>query len=341
MKGIMLSIEQIEAACRNSDPVVLADPVSSRTPLPLQETFYPLGFPVEIATNSKEVLHAAAESWAAFGKMFDTQPIQVRIAVTKGRFRECPPVPVCRLHQNLFSYIADSENFGICDLEQGLCFLGLTEAAVEHPKYLRFYFLEAAALGQLSVRHATPVHAACVELEGSGVLLCGDSGAGKSTLAYACAQAGWTYITDDASYVINDRDDRLIAGDCNQARFRPSAAEFFPELDGKEVMQRAGRSKPSIELSTPPFRNIVRANTAHIDHVVFLNRREVREPMLRPFSREVARYFMQQPLIRMPEMLKVQDAAIERMLEAQLLELQYQELDWAIDRLSSLVRDRQ
>jgi hypothetical protein len=336
----MLSIEQIEAACLQSTPVVLGDPVSSRLPLPLRATFYPLGFPLEITTNSEEVIDAATQTWAAFSKMFDTQPIQLRIGVSRGRSSQRPDIPSCRAQHNLLSHIAARDNFAVSDLSQGFCFMSLTESAVRDREYLRFYFLEAMALCQISARYATPIHAACVELDGRGVLLCGDSGAGKSTLSYACAQAGWTYVTDDASFVVNDRDDRLIVGNCNQARFRPSAAEFFPELDGREVTQRGEAGKPTIELSTPPFDKTARSHTSHVEHVVFLNRREATRPLLLPFSRKVARYYMQQPLIRTPDGCEVQDAAIDSLLKAQVLELRYRDLNWAIERLGSLIRER-
>jgi hypothetical protein len=341
MNENMLTIEEIEIACRQSDPVALADPVSRRAPLPLTATFYPLGFPVEIATNSRQVLDAATRNWGSFGKLFDTQPIQLRVAVTQGSSNDCPAAPVCRGQHNLLSHISDSENFAICDVAQGFCFLSVTQAAVEHEMYFRFYFLEAAALCQIATRYATPIHSACVALDGRGVLLCGDSGAGKSTLAYACAQAGWTYVTDDASYMINDRDDRMVVGNSNQARFRPSAAELFPELQGREVIRRGETGKPSIELSTPPFRNIVRSHTSNVAYVVFLNRRNIERPMLSPFSKEIARYFMQQPLFSMPEMLATQDVVIDRLLESQVLELRYRDLNWAIERLSRLVREGQ
>lgn len=334
----MLSIEQIEAACRRSEPVVLGDPVSRLSELPLHGTYYPLGFPVEIATNSEDVLNEAGKSWTGFEKLFDLQPIELRVVVTDGH-SECPPAPLCRVQRNLISNIADRENFALCDMAQGFSFLSLTKTTVAHTSYLRYFFLDAAVLCQLVTRYVTPIHAACVELDGRGVLICGDSGAGKSTLAYACGQAGWTYVSDDASFLINGRQDRLVVGNSNQVRFRPSATEFFPELEGREVTQRPEIGKPSIELHTSRFQHIARSHLAHIEYVVFLNRREPECQELVPFSRDVARYFMQQPLFSMPEMLEVQSAVIERLLAADVLELRYQSLDWGIERLERLVRE--
>ena len=104
----------------------------------------------------------------------------------------------------------------------------LTTAAVAHRNYMRYFFLEGPAQGHISTSHTTAIHAACVELEGTGILLCGDSGAGKSSLAYSSARAGWTYITDDGSYLVNNRTDRLVVGNCNLVRFRPLPSIYSP-----------------------------------------------------------------------------------------------------------------
>jgi hypothetical protein len=335
----MLSIEQIQAACARSEPVVLGDPVLARASMPLRDRFYPLGFPVEIETNSEDVLTAAAASWQGFVKLFDTPPVRMKIGVREGRSSECPPTPVCRVQQHLVSNIADGENFAISDLSQAFTTMWLTTAAVAHRNYMRYFFLEGPAQGHISTSHTTAIHAACVELEGTGILLCGDSGAGKSSLAYACALAGWTYITDDGSYLVNNRTDRLVVGNCNLVRFRPSAIDLFSELKGQEVIQRAQVGKPSIELSTSPLRNIASSPTSHINHVVFLNRRNVRRQELVRFPTEVAKYSMLQALYGLPSVKKIQSGMIDHLLNSGALELRYSDLGWAVDRLARLAEE--
>ncbi|HEY1578322.1 MAG TPA: aldolase [Terracidiphilus sp.] len=332
----MLTIQEIQDACAGSRPVHLGDPVLARFPMHLKQTFYPLGFPVQIETNSEEVLSCAAASWQGFVKLFDTEPIRIRVGVRSGRDSECPPAPDCRVQHHLVSSIADLENFAITDLTRGFSSIWLTEAAVAHRNYVRYFFLEAAALISISTSHATPIHAACIERNGCGVLLCGDSGAGKTSLAYACARAGWSYVTDDASYLINNRTDRLVVGKCNQARFRPSAVELFSELDGRNIIQNAQHGKPSIELSIQPCSTISASSTSRVNYVVFLNRRNIRRQELVRFPTEVARYFMLQGLFSTPEILKVQSSMIDHLLDNGALELRYNQLDWAIERLSLL-----
>jgi hypothetical protein len=332
----MMTIEEIRSACARSEPVQLGDPALARFSMPLHETFYPLGFPLQIETNCEEVLNCAAGSWQGFVKLFDTPPIRLRIGVRSGNSSDCPPTPTCKIQQHLAMNIADADNFSVADLSKGFASIWLTEAAVANRSYLRYFFLESAAMCLLATSHATAIHAACVEYKGCGILLCGDSGAGKSSLSYACARAGWTYITDDASFLVNNRHDRLVVGNCNQARFRPSAAELFSELTGKEIIQRAQVGKPSIELNTQPLRDISVSFTTHINHVVFINRHGVRRQELIEFPTEVAKYSMLQVIFSMPEIRKVQSTMIDHLLDGGALELRYNNINWAVDRLAQL-----
>ena len=331
-----MTIDEIRTACSRSEPVELGDPILAQFKMPLRETFYPLGFPLQIETNSEEVLMSAAASWQGFVKLFDTPPIRVRVGVTSGRSSECPPAPISRAQQHLIANVADAENFSLADLSQGFVTIWLTDAAVANRGYIRYFFLESTAMTILATSYATAIHAACVERKGCGILLCGDSGAGKSSLSYACARAGWTYITDDATYLVNNRNDRLVVGNCNQARFRPSALELFSELSGKEILRRAQVGKPSIELNTQPIRDISVSFTSHINYVVYLNRKNVKRQELVEFPADVARYSMQQVLFSMPATRKVQIAMIDHLLDGGAFELRYNDFNWAIERLAQL-----
>ncbi|HLY42822.1 MAG TPA: hypothetical protein VKR52_16525 [Terracidiphilus sp.] len=332
----MLSLEQIRSACARSEPVNLGDPALARFEMPLRETFYPLGFPLQIETNCEEILRSAAATWQGFVKLFDTPPIRLRIGVRNTNSIECPPAPTARIQQHMAAYVADADNYAIVDFSQRFAVIWLTEAAVAHRGYLRHFFLESSVLAILVTSYTTPIHAACIEREGCGILLCGDSGAGKSSLSYACARAGWTFVTDDASYLVNNRQDCLVVGNCNQARFRPSAIELFSELSGKEVIRRAQVGKPSIELDFQPLRSVSLSFTSHVNHVVFLNRQRVSRNELVEFPTEVARFSMLQYLFSAPAVRKLQIAMIDNLLGAGPLELRYHSFEWAIDRLERL-----
>jgi hypothetical protein len=312
------------------------DPYLYRVEMPLSAEFFPLGFPVRVRTNSAEVLAAAEESWGSFAREFRTPTIQMNVGVQQQDATECPAAPGCRARRHLMLRIADPDNFYIADLMQGYSLVWLTSAAVAHRSYLRYHFLESAALCHIANRYSAPVHAGCVERHGRGVLLCGDSGAGKSSLSFACARAGWTYITDDASFVLHARENRRVVGNCHTVRFRPSAANLFAEVAGRPVTPRAV-GKPSIELATASVAEMRTANSAQIDFVVFLNRGDTNVREVTPFARDTARRYIHKHLCGMEELRAQQLASVERLLTAEVVELRYRDLDWATARLERLV----
>jgi hypothetical protein len=307
--------------------------------LPLHAVFYPYGFSVEVHTDFEDVLVQYGEMWGRFEKQHTNEAIRIEVQVIDSDESECPPEPTYRLMYPLMMCIADKDNYSIMDLDRCFGRTVITRSTLSHRLYAQ-YFLLGLSTCVIATRYATPIHAACIALDGRGMLLCGDSGAGKSTLAYACARAGLTYISDDASYLQNDSTTSRVTGDCYKVRFRPSSAQFFPELQGLEITPRAA-GKPSIELPTAPMMHIRRAQTASIEAIVFLDRRWQGPSQLVPYSTEIARKFMRQTLFGAVETRKLQYQAIERLLHVDVLEMRYSSLDWAIDRLRALLMDGQ
>jgi hypothetical protein len=332
----MMPLQEIESACDAQPPTVSRHELEVFD-LPLKRMFYPFGFPVEVRTNSTEVLELVEELWGMFEKQHDTDPIRTDVHMVEGSSTECPPTAVYRIMLPLIVAVADGDNYSIVDLERNKTQISISRATLGHKLYAK-YFLLGASMCCVSTRYATPVHAGCVALSGRGVLLCGDSGAGKSTLSYACARAGWTYIADDGSFLINDRTDLRVTGECHKVRFRPTAAELFPEIKGLEITPRAA-GKPSIELPTGPMSHIVCAQTTQVDFIVFLNRSFGGPPALVPYRKDDARHSMRQTLYGLPETQAMQYATIERLLALDVWELRYTDLDWAIERLQKLVRE--
>jgi HPr Serine kinase C-terminal domain len=311
------------------------DPLLRKADMPLAAVHYPLGFRMELATNSEEVLAAAAESWSLFSQRPFVSSLRLRIGVAENSSTACPPAPVFRADRNLLSIVADAENFAVCDLSQEFAFAWVSNGAVRHRSYLRYHFLEACALALLAASHVTPIHAACVERRGCGVLLCGDSGAGKSSLAFACARDGWTYIADDACYLIDGGKENLVTGNSYQIRFRPTAAELFPELAGLSVTPRAA-GKPSIELPITRFPHLETAAECKVNRIVFLNRKDHTPPGLVPYPRELALQWFWQAISNAGGTRDVQAASIRELLSLPIHELRYRDLDWALRRLDTL-----
>jgi hypothetical protein len=77
-----------------------------------------------------------------------------------------------------------------------------------------------------------PMHCACLESEGDGLLIAGMSGAGKSTLSVALSQGGFNYVSDDWTY-LSHRNGKLVAhGTSAPAKLLPDAVNHFQKLEG-------------------------------------------------------------------------------------------------------------
>jgi hypothetical protein len=336
-------VEELERACKVENTDTFTRHEVEAPELTLSDVFYPHGFPTLVRTNSASILKIAQELWSVYESRFDTEPIRIDVLVVENDSQVCPPTLEYRIMQPLLISIADTNNYSIADMERGSTQVVVSRAAERHRSYLEYFFLDASAMSHIATRFVTPIHGACVSLDGHGVLLCGDSGAGKSSLSYACARAGWTYTTDDATYLMNrengERRPRQITGNCHQVRFRPSAAELFPEIEGLAITPRAA-GKPSIEMPTTHIPNLLCSPTAEISSLVFLNRHASGPSRLVDYGKDTARDLLRQTLFGPARYRILQHAAIERLLTAPIFELHYSDLNWAVDRLTTLVREQ-
>jgi hypothetical protein len=333
-----MTVEEIEAACLELESPAFERHYNDAPPLTLETMLFPLGFPMRVQTNSAEALHLCRMKWGAFEQEFETDPMETHIHVVETPSRECPPAPVFRILENMMLVAADADNVCTAHFPRGKTQMVVSSAAIAHPGYFSQAFLEAASACQIWTRFATPIHAACVAIDGRGVLLCGDSGAGKTSLAFACACAGWQFIADDTTCLLHNQTGRHVLGDCHQVRFRPSAADLFPEIADADITPRM-YGRPSIELPTSAWPTINATKRAEVDFVVFLNRSQPNLAELVPYRKDVARIYIRQNLFGTSQTRFPQYAAIERLLQCEVLELRYESLDWGVARLERLVRE--
>jgi HPr Serine kinase C-terminal domain len=326
------------ADCAQEESSPHPDPIGCDFELPLTAVFHPLGFTVEIFTNCAEVLAAAEENWKSFDKMFAAPPVQLRIAVLKGEASQCPPPPTCRGQRNLVMFVASAHDFAVCDLTTGFASCWLSGSIVENGAYLRYYFLDAIALLLIEALYLTPIHAACVAFQGRGVLLCGDSGAGKSSLSFACARRGWTFVSDDANFLVRGGEQRVVVGNPYHLHFRESATELFADLKSHGLSPRIN-GEIAIELATANMPEILTSPQSPIDFLVFLNRRSSGPATLQPFSKERASAALEQVICYGERQIRdAQKASLRDLLFADVMELSYTGLDSAVNCLEALVR---
>jgi hypothetical protein len=320
----------------SSKEKAIPDPVLSTFELPLRRTFYPLGFPLEIETNSADVIAAASEGWGAFQQEFFEPPVRLCLGVTEGNPEAPLPESVFRSREHMMSIVADPTNFVICDFNSGFAFGWVTAStAADHP-LLRYRFLVAGGATLVEQRAFASLHGALLVRNGCGIMLAGDSFAGKSTLAYACARAGWTYVSDDGAFLVRARTDRYAIGDPYSIRFRPDAPQLFPEL-GDRLPTVRPNGKIAIELLTADL-GLNTATGCQVDHVVRLNRQQPGPAHVRRISKEgLVDGWALYASFGTEEVQAEQRRCHERMLGAEMWEMRYSDLDDAVARLERLV----
>ena len=263
----------------------LNDPLLHEIELPLRAEYHPVGFPMKLASNSRHVIAAADSAWGCYEPQFSRPPLSIHVVVQPdGPLTESP---VFRSQGELLTIVSDRHNFGAYDANSlfGYCFV--SEATAAHHLRLRMHFLEAMTYSLLAQTYAMPMHAAAVIRGDSGFLLCGQSGAGKSTLSYACARAGWTFVSDDATWLPVDCESRTVIGAPRHARFREDAPRLFPELARYPAAERPN-GKPTVEAAMADLPGICTAATARVDHFIFLDRTAGARGRITPVATEEA-----------------------------------------------------
>lgn len=310
-----------------------SDPLLCDVDLPLRRSYYPYGFQIDIASNSSDVHQAASEIWSGYEAEYSDPPITLRIAVQPGD--SLSPQPVHRLQKHLYTIVANQENFACVDLDAAFGYAWITSATAHDHAWFRWFFLEGMSGSTLAQRHNVPMHAACVERRrGGGVMLWGPSGMGKSTLSFACARAGWTFISDDCTILPQNSGGRQITGKPHLARFREDAPKLFPEIEGFQMRARP-TGKLSIEVPMNHLPGIRTATRSEVEAMVFLDRGK--SGGLCNISREDALEIMLSDSRQYsPETFARHERALRRLMEAPIYRLRYTTLEEAIEALEKL-----
>lgn len=311
------------------------DPLLCQFKLPLQRTYYPFGFPVEIATNSADVLSAADRNWRSFRKLFDAKPIQLRVGVLETGSEMKLVEPVLRSSGHLVIKVGTLDDFGVCDMNRGFAFCWISQATARNHPYVHTHYIEGMAMWPLHAHHFTPIHAACISKNGKGLLLCGQSEAGKSSLSYACARNGWTFVTDDLSELVRSWETTTVLGNPHRIRLRESATTLFPELRRIPITLRANGER-AIEVYAAEHPNLITAPSSNVDYILFLNRQPGALATFAPLSGEKALRWFEQVLV-LDERREEQAESLRRLLGVEILEFRYSDMDSAVTELNCFV----
>lgn len=218
---------------RTTEPEERWDPLGQGVRLAHSRTFWPLGFRLDVATNDAQALELVERAFPRRVQRFPDRRLSLRIVAGEGEAFEAPPV--YRASGRLLSLAADARHALAADMDPGEAVLWTTRAALDDPARFVRWWIAGPVLQMLAHRALTPVHAACVALEGRGLLLCGPPGAGKSVLAWAAGRAGMTFVSDDVSYLVRGEPGRAL-GRPELLRLKPSAVGLVPGLERFEAV---------------------------------------------------------------------------------------------------------
>jgi len=309
------------------------DHLNVNAELPFSARHYPLGFPLDLATNSRDVLAAAEEAWHDSPPQHTAEPIVLRVFVSP----EGPPAD-CGRHRmqgHLYAVVSDRDNFAHVDLRARFGIVHTSQATASDHSALRWFYLESLPYVILAQRDVVMVHAGCVVRDGRGVLLCGSSTAGKSTLVYACARAGWTWLSDDCTCLLPNSSDRSAIGRNSIARLRLDSTRFFPELE-----EFAARVRPTgtvgIEVPMDEVPGVKTTRRAAIGAIVFLDRGPG-QPFVERLSAEQAfdRLRSDMPSYG-PEIDPMHERAVRALTGKPAFRLRYETIQQGLDLLSQL-----
>jgi hypothetical protein len=129
--------------------------------------------------------------------------VRLNLAAPSSRALARHPPPLAMLSgTDLLAGAPCNSSFAVLSPSRGTALVSVSQEMLAFPYHTRYELIEftvytLASRGQTLV----PLHAACVGLNGRGLLLMGASGAGKSTLSLQCLLEGFEFLAEDSVFV--------------------------------------------------------------------------------------------------------------------------------------------
>jgi hypothetical protein len=159
-----------------------------------------------------------------------------------------------------------------------------------------------------------PVHCACLELEGDGLLIAGASGAGKSTLSVSLSKVGFNYVSDDWTYISRLGAGVVAHGTSAPVKLLPDAVEHFRSLQ-RHRLRHSMNGELAYEV------DIAEAFGARVERackprwLIFLERTQGAGAAFAPMLPAEARSYVNSSVERLPPQLYEAGAMREQTIE--------------------------
>jgi hypothetical protein len=270
------------------------------------------GAACDLRTNSSELARALEDLSISIG---DTVPsgFNMRVVVDESSDENAGEPHFRGLHHVVTASFGKSNVF-VFDLLRRTLSASVSAAIARDGRFWKEKLIPIT-LGVLgSAMGLVPVHCACLELDGDGLLIAGVSGAGKSTLSVALSKVGFNYVSDDWTYISRRRDRIVAHGTSAPVKLLPDAVEHFQSLQGRSL-QRSMNGELAYEV------DIAEAFGARVERaceprwLIFLERVPGAGAAFTPMSSTEARSYVNSSVERLPPQLYEAVAMREQTIE--------------------------
>jgi hypothetical protein len=209
--------------------IVISTLTADRRTLSLRADIYVAGARCVLATNSAEVLQIAANGRPQQHHIGDAS-FEMEVVVDAARDEAAECGTFFRGMKHLVFAFLPPRSFVTYDLLRRRVHAELSVRAATDPCFWKTLLLPIT-IGVLGTTvGVVPLHCACLERRGSGLLIGGKAGAGKSTLTAALGRIGYTLLSDDWTYISKRESELLAHGLSTPVKLLTDSARFFPEL---------------------------------------------------------------------------------------------------------------
>jgi hypothetical protein len=270
---------------------------SSRTGLQL------MGGRFNFDSNSPELLRLVDAAYAGLPPhRFSSNPpeFRVRLMLTPGPRRRGRSPPIARRQSDppcifmlsgadFLGGATEASTFVILSPRQRSALVSVAQDMLRFPYHTRYELIEFAVFSlACRAQRLVPLHAACIGLNGRGILLMGPSGSGKSTVALHSLLNGFDFLSEDSVFVAPQS--MRATGTANFLHVRADSLSWLgrsaASLIRKSpiIRRRSGVEKFEVDLRRGKF-HLAKA-PLKIVGVAFLSSRSAgKGPLLRPLSK--------------------------------------------------------
>lgn len=268
----------------------------SQVALPIAARLAVAGCGCGVRTNEASVISSLKKWWTVPGVRVEEQfELDVLVDVSLERQSILPQFRGRK--QFVFATFHGNDTF-IFDLRNRRVSAVISEATAHDSAFWNTVLIPIA-MGVLGpVLGVAPLHSACLEIGGRGMLVAGLSGAGKSTLAAALAKEGMALVSDDWVYAAESSGRVAVHGLGVPVKLMPETVLYFEELRRKEP-KTSLNGELAYEVDAREILAVQVSDCCEPECIVFLERAEGRNGFM-PLEQSVAREFFERSAEPLP-----------------------------------------